>query len=308
MIEASIVLVNYNTAAVTGNCIRSIIDHTSGLPYEIIVVDNNSADESKSLLLGEFPDIIWIQNSNNEGFGRANNKGIERAQGEIVCLLNSDTIVTDNCIKHLVERFKNDEEHIGMATCQLIDQQGLAQRSVFYEIASFKSILKWNLPVERLFRKQLNRPKSKIAAVHGACMIFNKSRIESIGFFDEDFFMYSEELEWCHRITKSGLTIKQYEQYRIVHLEEGSSISRTWNTKQRMVSSMLLFKKVHGVFGLILFFILNNFNWICNLLFIWSQDVNYRRGFKKHTFIRFSLFFTSISVILGIYKQPLRAN
>lgn len=308
MIELSIVIVNYNTCTITGDCVRSIVNCTKDLKYEIIIVDNNSHDNSKEILTAEFPNMIWVQNVTNEGFGKANNRGIAQAKGEVILLLNSDTLITDNTIQQLYQSFVVDSVNVGMATCQLINKDGSNQRSVFNEIASFKSILKWNLPIERLFRKQLNRTLDHIEAVNGACMIFNRQRINSIGYFDEDFFMYSEELEWCRRIRNSGLEIKQYKEHKIMHLEEASSNSKIWNTKQRMVSSMLLFKKVHGFFGLLFFFFLNNFNWFCNLLFIWSQNADYRKGFKRHSFIRFSLFFTSIRVMFGVFKRPLKVD
>ena len=106
-----------------------------------------------------------------------------------------------------------------------------------------------------------------------------KSKIEKIGLFDMDFFMYSEEFEWCNRMLKNGLTLKVYDDIFIYHLEEGSSMSKEWNIKQRYLSSALLFKKTHGSFGLLLYLSLHFLNLLTNSILMWKLDKKYRNEF-----------------------------
>lgn len=305
MPEISIIIVNYKTPLVLVDCIQSIYQDTKDISYEIIVVDNNSEDNSMDLVTSKFEEVIWIQNEQNEGFGRANNIGIEKAIGAFILLLNSDTILKENAIQKMLEKAKIEGEDFGAATCQLINPDGSKQKSTFSKNASFKEILGYNVILDKLL-PSLNSQSNEINAIHGACMIFKKSAMSQIGFFDTDFFLYSEEFEWCYRMKKAGKTLKFYPDIQIIHLEEGSSISKKWNVKQRYLSTALLFKKTKGNLGFLLFIFLHLFNTCSNFLILWKMDKNFRSDFFRSQSFFWKMTPWYFKIFFNRYKKPLK--
>src|SRR3989338_8093717 len=96
--DLSVIIVNYNTKDLLKACLDSLINNTNGIEYEVIVVDNSSSDGSGAMLKNEFPEVRIIFNRNNSGFAKANNQGIKAAKGNNILLLNSDTVISDNCL------------------------------------------------------------------------------------------------------------------------------------------------------------------------------------------------------------------
>ena len=306
MLDLSIIIVNYKTPSITVDCIESIYKQNSTLNFEIIVVDNDSQDNSEAFVTEKFSEIIWINNHSNEGFGRANNIGIKKSKGEFILLLNSDTIIIDNAIQTALTRLKSDKDNTGVITCQLLNKDGSLQKSFYTKNASFNEILSYNLGYGFLKRKSKAKNDLNIKAIHGAFMLFNKSKIEKIGLFDIDFFMYSEEFEWCNRMLKNGLTLKVYDDIFIYHLEEGSSMSKEWNIKQRYLSSALLFKKTHGSFGLLVYLSLHFLNLLTNSILMWKLDKKYRNEFVESQKYFWSLTKGYFKILFGTYQRPLK--
>jgi GT2 family glycosyltransferase len=305
MVELSIILVNFNTAAQTINCIDSIIKQTKKINHEIIVVDNASSDNSFDLITTKFQQIIWIQNKTNEGFGRANNIGIQKSRGRYILLLNSDTIIFDKAIEKALGKYKNEKSNVGLTSCHLVNLDGTSQKSVFFYNASFREILNNNLLFDFFIRKIKSSREKEIKALHGAFLLFEKSRLESVGYFDPDFFLYAEEFEWCYRIRKSGLALKYYDDIKVLHLEEGSSISKDWNTKQRYLSGSLLFKKTHGTLGLFLYLALHFVNLVTNALLMWKLDSAYRSDFIRSQKYFWGLSGKFLTIAFNTFKKPL---
>jgi GT2 family glycosyltransferase len=281
MLDLSIIIVNYKTPSITVDCIESIYQQNSTLNFEIIVVDNDSQDNSEAFVTEKFSEVIWINNHSNEGFGRANNLGIKKSKGEFILLLNSDTIIIDNAIENALSRLKSDCDNTGIITCQLLNKDGSLQKSFYTKNASYKEILSYNLFYDYFLRSSKKNDSNDIMAIHGAFMMFEKEKIEKVGYFDQDFFMYAEEFEWCYRLLKNGLKLKIYDDIFIYHLEEGSSINKDWNIKQRYLSGALLFKKTHGSLGLLLYLSLHFINLVTNSILMWKLDKKYRNEFVK---------------------------
>ncbi|HBW86740.1 MAG TPA: hypothetical protein DEF82_08395 [Crocinitomicaceae bacterium] len=306
MVELSIILVNFNTAAHTINCIDSIIKQTHQINYEIIVVDNASSDNSFDLITTKFQQVVWIQNKTNEGFGRANNVGIQKSRGRYILLLNSDTLIIDQAIEKALEKYKHEKNNVGLVTCHLVNLDGSSQNSIFFYNASFREILNNNLLFDFFTRKIKSTRIKTIKALHGAFLLFKRSRLESVGYFDPDFFLYAEEFEWCFRVRKSGLALKYYDDIKVIHLEEGSSISKEWNIKQRYLSGSLLFKKAHGTLGLCLYLMLNFINLITNVLLMWKLDSAYRSDFIRSQKYFWGLSGKFLTIAFNTFKKPLK--
>lgn len=267
--DLSIILVNYNSSQLVLDCIKSIYQETRKISFEIIVVDNASADNSREIILGKYPNVVWLQMSYNAGFARANNAGIKTANGTYILVLNTDTIILDGALDNVVELFKA-ETNAAAAGVQLLNPDGSHQISGAHFI---KGGLNFLLPLPylgRFIRYWGYRLKSKVPSITtvkektevdwivGAFILTTKA-IASGNLLDEDFFMYAEEIEWCSRLKKHG-RLFLYEKPKVIHLggatsstyyntEETENSKNLWNRKGRqiLISMMLRIRKQYGV-------------------------------------------------------------
>jgi GT2 family glycosyltransferase len=228
----SIIIVNYKTPQLLVDCLRTVFTGSETVPTEVIVVDNASGDNSKDIVTGAFPQVKWIQLSYNAGFARANNEGIRQSTGDVVLLLNSDTLNVEGAIENCYRQFvASDYVACGV---QLLNADGSAQISGNYFM---KGGLNYLLPLPYLgsFIKWLgnkvkvekpNVPDSnalvEVDWINGAFLMVKKTAIERAGLLDEDFFLYAEEAEWCSRLHKTG-KLCIYGQYKVVHLQGESA-------------------------------------------------------------------------------------
>lgn len=291
-LQISFVIVNYNTARLTLNCIQSIVKYCSSLTYEIIVVDNASSDNSKEVL-GKLDSIIYIQRSENGGFGRANNRGAARATGKYLFFLNPDTYLLDNAPTFFFD-FMEHAENQGVGCCggDLIDDFGNQQ--VCY--GNFPTIFElfsqfgfWRL-YPRYYREKLaisrvNHSDTSVAVdyICGADMFVRKSVFNELGGFDEDFFMYFEETEFAYRMKRSGYSSVLVPSIRIVHLEGASfkkkdDIYRYDKVRLFEKSRQLYFRKTQGRIAACTVKVILSFQTLIRGLFRW--DGHYLKVFR----------------------------
>jgi GT2 family glycosyltransferase len=230
MIKYSIIIVNYKSSRLVADCLRSL--GAASRSYEVIVVDNFSQDDSEEVILKEFPWVKWIQMGYNSGFARANNAGIRASSGSIVLLLNPDTLDQNNAIDRCYDRF-HSTSYIA-CTVQVLGLDGDPQISGNYFMKGGLNHLMALPYTGRLIRrlglllnvKKTNVPQAKgnveVDWITGAFMMVKKEAIGKAGLFDEDFFLYSEEIEWCYRLGKVGKMYVDGELH-IIHLEGGSA-------------------------------------------------------------------------------------
>ena len=276
MITYSIIIVNYKAPELVIDCLETIVTSNSGSDFEIIVVDNFSEDESERIIKSKFPRLRWLQMGYNSGFSRANNAGIRVANGEIILLLNSDTLNQDNAIARCVERF-SASDYVGCGV-QLLNSDRSPQISGNYFMTGGLNqllmlpfvgrLLKW---LANKFRvKKTNVPEAKgtveVDWINGAFLMVKKKAIEQAGLLDEDFFLYFEEIEWCARLRKVG-KLCVYGDLHLVHFmgvtadKTFDSASKGYNNLfdrkglQIMVSALLRVRKQYGV-GWFLFHLL----------------------------------------------------
>lgn len=268
MAVLSIIIVNYKSISLISDCLQSIYAQNSQLPFEIIVVDNHSEDESKEKITSIFSEISWIQMGYNSGFARANNEGIRRSKGELVLLLNSDTIIENNAIEKCVNSF-HTSEYVACGV-QLLNPDRSAQISGNFAMVGGLNYL---LPLPYLgniFRfaanlvgmKKPNVPDAsgvvEVDWINGAFLMVKKNALEKAGLMDEDFFLYAEEAEWCSRLTKVG-KLCIYGDINIVHLQgetsneifgaAGKGYMNLFDRKgfQIMLSNLLRIRKEFGI-------------------------------------------------------------
>ncbi|MDB5199474.1 MAG: glycosyltransferase family 2 protein [Chitinophagaceae bacterium] len=268
--DLSIIIINYKSANHVLACIQSIYNETQKYIFEIIVVDNNSEDESESKIRRAFPDVTWIQSGYNGGFARANNIGIREAKGNYILVLNADTLVLENALDKTIDLCKTKADAVACGV-QLLNPDGTHQISGAYFKKGGLNVL---LPLPylgRFIRFMGYKLKTKIPSVKsvsaeqevdwivGAFIMVKKDVLEKSGLFDEDFFMYAEEIEWCSRLGKHG-KLYLFEKPKVVHIGGGTSSDyyntdndnskNLWSKKARqiIISTLLRIRKQFGVF------------------------------------------------------------
>ncbi len=253
--RVSIVIVNFNVRHFLHNCLKSIYAETGNMAFEVIVVDNNSCDESVSMVKQYFPQVFLIENMENVGFARANNQAFSSCAGEYVLLLNPDTVILDNAIEKTV-RFMDENFMAGIAGCRVLNKDGsmeLACRRTIPtpSVAFFRMIgLSRLFPKSRLMAKYnltyLDADQShEVDSVSGAFLMIRRSVMDEIGGLDEIFFMYGEELDWCLRVKKSGWKVMYYSGAKITHYKGECSRFNSRKATFEFHRSMHLFHKKH---------------------------------------------------------------
>ncbi|MBN1129342.1 MAG: glycosyltransferase family 2 protein [Chitinispirillaceae bacterium] len=232
----SIVIVNWNSAAYLKKCLASIYRETRDVTFEIVVIDNASFDGCDRLINDEFPDVTFIQLQENTGFAHANNAGAAVAGGSVLCFLNPDTELLGNALKTACDALIAADA--GAAGCRLLNSDLSLQTSC---VMPFPTIMNQILDLEwlkmktprwrcwgisALFAKN-TATNPEVEAVSGACMVVRRGVFEDVGGFDEEYFMYSEDVDLCYKMHREGLRTIYCPAAEIVHHGGGSTQGKT---------------------------------------------------------------------------------
>ncbi|OGM02398.1 hypothetical protein A2115_02955 [Candidatus Woesebacteria bacterium GWA1_41_8] len=242
--DLSIIIVNYNTKDLLINCLGSIRKKTKGIEYEIIVIDNASSDGSVGILKRlEGRDVKVILNRQNLGFAKANNQGIRIAKGRFILLLNSDTKIEDSVLVDMIA-FMDKNPRIGIASCALRGKNGSLQATGGY-FPTLPRVFSWmffldDIPLLDKIIKPFHPMHEKSPFykgesffkrtglrdwVTGAFFLIRKEVLDEVGLLDEDYFMYTEEVDLSFRAKKKGWEVWYLPDWAIVHLGGASSAS-----------------------------------------------------------------------------------
>ena len=211
----SIIIVSYNTADFLRNCFASL-QLSSGVTKEIFVVDNCSTDNSVQIVAEKFPEVNLIINSENRGFGAANNQALNICAGRYILFLNPDTTVKPETLQRASE-FMDSNQHIGLAGAKILNPDGTIQESISYRY-----------PGEKFTSGETANLQGNIACVLGAFMIARKELITAIGGFDEDFFLYGEEQDLAWRVREKGFSIGYIDNAEVFHWRGQSEINTSY--------------------------------------------------------------------------------
>lgn len=233
MKDLSIIIVSYNTADITVAAIQSVIDTVKKISYEIIVVDNNSTDGSvEAIKKLKSSRVNMIENEENYGFSKANNIGVKQATGRYVLFLNSDTVVHEKTLDGMVE-WMDQNQKVGAATCKLVMPNGKLDdashrgfptplRSLFH-FTGIASIF----PRSQFFNgyhlgwKDIDKTH-EIEALVGAFMLTRREAGEEVGWWDEDYFWYGEDLDFCYKLREKGWKIFYVPEFTTLHYKGAS--------------------------------------------------------------------------------------
>lgn len=224
--DISVVVVNYNSAPKLEQCLASLYADVSRLKTQVIVVDNASEDGSADMVERGFRRAELIRNAHNIGFARANNQAFEAARGRYVLLLNPDTTVTPGGVSSLV-RFM--DEHLGAAAVgpRIRNDDGSLQYSV-RNFPSLRNMAGETLLLHRLMpdaqslsevvrNESVYARDQEVPWISGAAMLIRRQALDDIGPLDEEFFLYSEETDWCYRAWQAGWSVCYTPSAEIMH-------------------------------------------------------------------------------------------
>ncbi len=236
IIDISIIIVNYNAMKLLDDCIASIKTYSSGFDYEIIVVDNHSSDPIM-LLREKYADVTFIMNEDNRGFAAANNQGLVLAKGKHILYLNNDTLFTENTLLVLLQYLKSLSQDVVLG-CKLLNSDKTIQVST----SDFDTI--WNSLGENLFLYKVF-PRSKLLnkyylacysgiepvetdIVKGAFLMCSKNLADTLHGFDESFYFYSEEADFCFRAKQLGARVLYCPETSIIHFGGATTDTMPW--------------------------------------------------------------------------------
>ena len=252
-VKVSIVIVNYNVKDLILTCIRSLYQFCGNAgDLEIIVIDNQSIDGSCQAIRTEFPGVILIENSENEGFPKANNQGFSIAKGDYIFMLNPDTEFQENSIEKL-RQFLEDNKTVGIVAPGLLNTDGTHQSSVwrypslfsiFCEFHYLTSLLKRKNYLDKDFTKQF-----EAESFSGAAIFFRKSILDEIGNLDETMF-WIEDVEFCYRAVQNGIKCVYFPETKIIHhIGQSAKKNYTISISNQVFNKIKFFNKHHSNFS-----------------------------------------------------------
>lgn len=249
-VDVAVIVVNWNTRDLLAQCLRSVFSSIHDIDFEVVVLDNASTDGSADMVRTLFPQVKLIANAQNQGFAGGNNLALKHAGGRFLLLLNPDTIVQENSVNRLCEALRACSA-LGAVGAQLLNPDGSHQRSWEY----FPS-LQTELPVVNRLASTDPQPLDCVLAgerlpllavdwVSGACLMIRRETLEQVGVLDEDYWLYTEETDWCYRAHVAGWQIALMPEAQVVHLARAASRQRFVETMLHFYRSRLLFLSKH---------------------------------------------------------------
>ncbi|WP_027136939.1 glycosyltransferase family 2 protein [Gaetbulibacter saemankumensis] len=243
--KLSIIILNYNVRYFLELCLNSVVEATKNIEAEIIVVDNHSTDASCAMVKSVFPQVILIENQDNYGFSKGNNIGVAKAKGEYICILNPDTVVAEDTFVKLLQ-FAESKENLGAIGCKLVNGSGEflpeSKRNIPYVKVALKKILGNS---EDYYADHL-KPSDigKVEILVGAFMFMKQEVYNEVGGFDEDYFMYGEDIDLSYSLINAGYTNYYNGEISVIHYKGESSL-RDKNYAKRFFQAMQIFYKKH---------------------------------------------------------------
>lgn len=242
--QLSVIILNYNVRYFLELCLKSVQNAIADLEAEIIVVDNQSLDDSCEMVKTLFPKVILIENKENYGFSKGNNLGVLKAKGDYVCILNPDTVVAEDTFRILLD-FANSTSNLGIVGCKLIDGTGRflpeSKRNVPTPLISIRKILGDSTSY---YANEIQENEiGSVPIFVGAFMLLKRSIYDEVGGFDEDFFMYGEDIDFSYRVSKAGYQNYYNPTTTIIHFKGESTLKDKMYAKRFYEAMQIFFKK-----------------------------------------------------------------
>ena len=252
--QLSVIILNYNVRYFLEQCVASVQEALKNIDSEIIVVDNHSSDASCEMISSRFPSVKLIENHSNLGFPKGNNIGVAQANGKYICILNPDTVVAEDTFEKILT-FAEKQENLGIVGCKLIDGSGnflpeskrgiptpfVALTKIF---GLYKLFPNWKL-FNRYYAQHLSENETgKVEILVGAFMIMKRDLYNEIGGFDENCFMYSDDIDLSYMALKRGKSNYYFHETSVIHYK-GESTVRDGLYMKRFREAMQFFYNKH---------------------------------------------------------------
>ncbi len=255
MLDLSVVIVNFNVKYFLEQCLDSVVKACSGLQAEIFVVDNNSSDGSRAYFEGRFPEVAFTWQNDNTGFAKANNSALGKATGKYILFINPDTIVPEDCFQKCLSFFRVTPD-CGALGVKMIDGSGKFLReskrsfpsplTSFFKMTGFTALF----PHSKLFAGYYaghlpeNR-NNEVDVLAGAFLMLSRKALEKVKGFDEDFFMYGEDIDLSYRIQIMGFKNYYFSDTAIIHFKGESTQKNSAGYVRMFYNAMHLFVQKH---------------------------------------------------------------
>lgn len=261
-VRLSVILINLNTRDFLQACLRSMKSRLSDPSFEVILVDNGSTDGSLEMVQSEFPEVRVFPQGKNLGFTRANNIGLREARGQYLLVLNSDTEIIGDALEKMCD-YMDAHPDVGALGPKLLNPDGTRQLSCrrfpSYRTALFHrySLLTRLFPRNRFSAEYLMTGISDDEAcetdwVSGAALLTRRETIEQVGLFDEDYFIYAEDVDWCYRMKQAGWRVVYFPSAHILHHIGRATRKIAFRMTYERHRSMWLFYRKHYSRGIVL--------------------------------------------------------
>ncbi len=252
--QLSVIILNYNVRYFLELCVLSVQKALDGIDSEIIIVDNNSSDTSSEMIQLRFPEIQFIENKENVGFPKGNNLGVAKAKGNFICILNPDTVVAEDTF-HKTLAFAKSKSNLGIVGCKLIDGKGQflpeSKRGIptpwvaFTKIFGLYKLFPKSSLFNQYYAQHLNENQSgKVAILVGAFMVMKRDLYVEIGGFDENCFMYSDDIDLSYLALKKGKSNYYFSDTTVIHFK-GESTVKDGKYMKRFQEAMNFFYTKH---------------------------------------------------------------
>ena len=258
----SIIIINYKTPIILLDCLQSILEYEAYPNYEIILLDNDSQDESIELVRTKYPAVQIITSTVNLGFAKGNNQAVKTAKGDYLLFINSDTKLTCSIIESFIKASEANN-HISILGPRIRNSDGTIQPSVFRFPTLWRAFcesffLATLFPRSKLFGDYRTFTYTQLTAVDyvsGACFFISKRTFDKVSGFDESFFMYAEEADLMFRLHKRGYQTYFLPYGDITHLGGASDQDKSMFKQSFFESQTYFYQKHYGSLGLRIFLI-----------------------------------------------------
>ena len=252
--QLSVIILNYNVRYFLEQCVLSVQEALSNIDGEIIVVDNNSSDASCQMMKTLFPNVKLIENKTNSGFPKGNNIGVAEAKGDYICILNPDTVVAEDTFEKILA-FAEKQSDLGIVGCKLIDGTGKflpeSKRGIpspwvaFTKITGLYHFFPKNKLFNQYYAQDLNENETgKVAILVGAFMVMKRDLYSDLKGFDENCFMYSDDIDLSYRSLLQGKSNYYFHETSVIHYK-GESTVKDKKYMKRFQEAMNFFYKKH---------------------------------------------------------------
>jgi GT2 family glycosyltransferase len=251
-IDLSIIIVTHNARADVIRCLESLHDEPANTTHEIVVVDNASSDGTVDTIRTRWPGVQVVEMGDNIGFGAANNVGIRSTRGELILLLNGDTVVPSGALDQLVGELRRHADVAAIGP-RIVDLEGRPELSFGRMVGPFAELSQRRLvrghagrdPAASARVEQMTRVQQDVDWISGACMLVRRRDAEAAGLFDERYFLYFEDVDFCAAIRRLGRRVLFFPSVEIVHVRGRSAASQPDAVNDAYRRSQLAFYRKH---------------------------------------------------------------